>query len=206
MSYPWPGVREDIYIGGVTWVNNPETVDPRWLVAKSSERSRNATLHRDFLQPETGWPVVLKKLELTLGWPNMAPDDIRTVNGILSRDEILDVCTWVEISESFYFAAGAALAGTLKRRNALTAISPLQPAIVPARHAVTATRANGVALSVTLGTPDADGLTPWTAAGTSAGEYVTINYTPVYRMAPEDGQDSFPRGARQALTLVLVEV
>lgn len=205
MSYPWPGIREDIYIGGVTWVNNPDSVEPRWLLAKSSERARDASLHRDFLQPETGWPVVLAKLELTLGWPSMAPDDIRTVNGILSRDEVLDVCDWIEISESFYLAAGASLAGYLKRRNALTTIVTLPP-LAATRHAVTATRAGGAALTVTLGTPDATtGITPWTAAGTSAGEYVTINYTPVYRMAAEDGQPSFPRGARQGLTFVLVE-
>lgn len=84
----------------------------------------------------------------------MAPEDIRSVNELLSRDAIVDVCNWVEIAESFYLAAGASLAGTLLRRDALSVISPLPP-LAATRHAVAATRGDGSALTVTLGTPDA---------------------------------------------------
>lgn len=203
MTYPWPGIREDLYVEGVAFVRTPLDVTPRWMTARDSKRARSGKLYRDSLQPETGYPVTLAKLELTLSWGAMAPEDIRSVNGLLSRDAIVDVCNWVEIAESFYLAAGASLAGTLLRRNALAVISPLPP-LAATRHAVAATRGDGSALTVTLGTPDADGHTPWTATGTSVGEYVTIHYTPVYMMAAEDGQTTFPRG-QQGQTLVLVE-
>ncbi len=201
-----PGIRDYLYIGGVTWVRNPGDVSPRWLVAKASERARDATLYTDYLQPETGWPVVTAKLELSLSWDALCATDIRTVNGILSKDAALSVCPWVEIAESFWLASGEAFAGYLKRRNSLTTVSPL-PANAATNYAVSAIKSSdGSAVTVTLGTPDATtGITPWTASGTSAGEYVTIRYTPVYYMVAEDGQQSF-RQHQQGQTLVLVEV
>lgn len=203
MAYPWPGIREDLYVEGVAFVRTPLDVTPRWMTARDDKRSRLADLYRDSLQPDASWPVTLAKQELTLAWSSMVPEDIRAINGLLARDGIVSVCNWIEISEAFWFAAGSSLAGTLLRRNALTVISPLPP-LAATRHAVSATRGDGSALTVTLGTPDAYGRTSWTASGTSVGEYVTINYTPVYRMVAADGQITLPRG-QQGQTLVLVE-
>ncbi len=206
MSYPWPGIREDLYIGGVVWAKPPQEVVPTWLDAKESTRARTGKLYVDFLQPEAGWPVVTRKLSLTLSWPTMTPADIRAANGILARGtQALDVCTWVEISEAFWFAAGLSFAGSLKRRNALSVVSPLPP-LAATRHAVSAVRGDGSALSVTLGTADADGITPWTASGTSTGEYVTISYSPVYYMTPAEGQEAFPQAHEQSQTLRLEEL
>lgn len=206
MSAPWPGIRDYLYIGGVTFARGPESIEPRWFPAKSSVRARSGKLYQDYLQPESGLAVVTQKLELALSWAAMTSPDIRTVNGLLSRTAALDVCPWIEIAESFYFAAGASFAGTLARRNALTAVSPL-PALAATRYPVSAIRTStGAAITITLGTPDADGLTSWTASGASSGEYVTISYTPVYYMVADDGQQSFSLNAQQGQTLRLMEV
>lgn len=205
MPYPWPGIREELYCGGGTFARTPLIV-PTWYEAKESSTARDGSDFIDFLQPEIGWPVVTTKLSLALSWEAMVAEDIRMANGILARGtQAIDVCTWVEISEAFYFATGASFSGTLKRRNALTVVSPLPP-LAATRHAVAAIRGNGSALTVTLGTPDAKGRTPWTAAGTSTGEYVTIAYTPVYVMAVSDGQQAFPRAQVQTQTLNLREL
>lgn len=205
MPYPWPGIREDIYVGGGTFTRQPLPV-PNWLEAKESSRSRKGKYFADFLQPEDGWPVVTTKLRLDFSWASMVADDIRLVNGFLARGpNPIDVCTWVEISEAFYIDAGDSLGGFLKRRSALTVVSPLPP-LAATRHAVAATRGDGSALTVTLGTSDADGITPWSAAGTSVGEYVTIFYTPVYRMAIADGQQAFPNPHSQSQMLSFEEL
>lgn len=205
MPFPWPGIREELYLGGMTFARNPLVV-PTWFEAKESARSRDGSLYMDFLQPETGWPVTTNKLSLALSWGTMVADDIRAANGILARGpQAIDVCTWVEISEAFWIPASDAFAGYLKRRNALTVISPL-PSLAATRHAVSAVRGDGSSLAISLGTPAADGITPWSASGASVGEYVTISYTPVYRMAVADGQQAFPRAHEQSQTLTLEEM
>ena len=205
MPYPWPGIREEFYIGGGTFARTPLIV-PTWLEAQESSTARDGTDHTDFLQPEVGWPVITNKLTLVLSWGAMVAEDIRCANGILARGtQPVDVCTWVEISEAFHFLAGESFSGTLKRRSALTVVSPLPP-FASTQHAVAAIRGDGSALVVTLGTPDAKGRTPWTAAGTSTGEYVTIAYTPVYVMAPGDGQQAFPQAHVQSQTMNLREI
>lgn len=205
MPYPWPGIREDLYIGGATFARAPLVV-PTWLEAKESNRARNGALHVDYLQPETGWPVVTSKFSLSLSWSAMVADDIRLVNGLIARGpQPIDVCTWVENGEAFWFYAGDSFSGFLKRRNALTVVDPLPP-LAATRHAVVALRGDGSVLSVTLGTPDADGITPWSATGTSVGEYVTIHYAPVFRMAIADGQQAFPQPHSQSQVLSLEEM
>lgn len=205
MPYPWPGIREELYCGGGTFARTPVVV-PTWYEAKESSTGRDGSDYIDFLQPETGWPVVTTKLALVFSWSAMVAEDIRMANGILARGtQAIDVCTWLEISEAFYFAAGASFSGYLKRRNALTVVSPLPP-LASTRHAVAAVRGDGSALTVTLGAPSAKGITPWTAVGTSVGEYVTIAYTPVYRMAVGDGQQALPAAQVQAQTFNLREL
>ena len=126
MTDPLVGIAESLYVGGVTLASAPDGVTQAWLDAKESTRARSGRLYRDFLQPSTDRAVLTRVLRLTLSWGSMHPADIRTANGLIARatDEV-DVCDWVEISEAFWFASGASFAGTLKRRNALTVVSPL---------------------------------------------------------------------------------
>lgn len=203
---PRPGQRTKIYLGGAAVFYRQPRITPTWHEAREDSTARDGSDFIDFLQPEQGWPVVTTKLSLELAWGTMVGADIRTANGILARaTEAIDVCTWTEISEAFYFAVGESFSGYLKRRNCLTTITTLPP-LAATRYAVAAIRGDGSALTVTLGTPSAKGLTPWTAVGTSLGEYVTIAYTPVYRMACGNGQLSFPQAHVQTQAMSLREL
>lgn len=198
------GLTDAIYLEGLT-LATPPRVFPRVFRAESHMRSRLAKAYRDSLQPGPGYPVTLKKLSLTLTWNVPTPTDIAAVEDLISWGGPLDVCIWKAVVESFAIAVGSPLAGTLTRRNALTAVpSEVLPTNAATRFAVAASN-GGTPLTVTLGTPDADGLTPWTAVGTSTGARVAIAIVPVYRMILSEEQKEFAGINHEPLTVQLVE-
>jgi hypothetical protein len=202
---PRPGQRTALYIsGGFTFYRKPRIDAPDFQKAQSEERSRTGKLYRDSLQPKAGWPVVLTKLALPLSWTLMAGSDIRAANDIIAIEGPFDVCYWKEISESFYVAAGDPLEGFLQRRSVLDVVSPLPPNAATL-YPVTGRRGDGSAMTVTLGTPDADGVTPWSAPGTSTGEKVLVRYTPVFIMSVDEGQTTFPQPQAESQTLTFRE-
>lgn len=200
-----PGIREAIYLGGVDFDRGPASVVPEWLKAQTRDRARDGTLYVDSLQPEAGYPVLMSKLGLSLSWDSMCADDILRVNRMIAKGGPLDACYWKYHTEAFYVASGATLAGYLLRRNALTTVSPL-PTGAATNYPIVATRGSGAPFAVTLGTPTSAGVTPWTSAVTSAGETVTIDYVPVFRMYVAEGQESFAQPHRQGQTLRLEEM
>lgn len=200
-----PGIREAIYLGGVDFDRGPASVVPEWLKAQTRDRARDGTLYVDSLQPEAGYPVLMSKLGLSLSWDSMCADDILRVNRMIAKGGPFDVCYWKYHTEAFYVASGATLAGYLLRRDALTTISPL-PTGAATNYPIVATRGSGAPFAVTLGTPTAAGVTPWLSVVSSAGETVTIDYVPVFRMYVAEGQESFPQPHRQGQTLRLEEM
>lgn len=203
---PRPGQRTPIWIGGgFTFVRKPRIDAPRFLAAEETVRARNGKLYAYTLQPEAGWPTVLTKLTLPISWSLMKGADVQTANDIVAIRGPHDVCWWKEISEPFAFLAGESFGGYLTRRNALTVVTPL-PTNAATLYPVSARRGDGTALTVALGTPDADGVTPWTAAGTSTGETVVVRYTPVFRMRVAEGQPTFPQPQVEGNTLTFEEL
>ncbi len=201
-----PGIREAVYLDGAALVAGPSSVSPTWLKAQTRDRARDGSLYVDSLQPEAGYPVIMAKLELSLGWETLCAADIATLNEIIARGGPLDVCIWRPVTEAFYVASGSAFSGSLLRRNALTTITPL-PTGAAANYPVTAKDGNGAALTVVLGTPDVTtGVTPWTCATASTGETATISYAPVYRMYVAESQEAFSQPHRQGQTLRLEEM
>jgi len=199
-----PGISDAIYLGGVKLATPPGMVSPVMLRAQSAERARNAKLHIDYLQPEPGWPMILRKLTLSLSWEAPTPEDIEVINDLVSWGGPIDVCYWKPITESYWLAAGAPWAGYLTRRNALDVISPLPPNAAT-RFAIAGDH-GGTSLTVTLGTPDADGVTPWSAPGTSTGERAAVSYVPSFSMVVDESQEEFTEINAQPQTLRLVEV
>lgn len=203
---PRAGLRLGLYLGGLSFTRKPFVSNIQRNESEDSERSRDLTLYTDALQPEPGYPKLITKLSLTLAWgATMTGADIRKVNDMIAIRGPFDVCLWEEISEAFWIDAGEPFAGYLTRRNALTTISPL-PTGAATEFAVTAARGDGSALSVTLGTPDAQGVTPWTASGTSLGENVVVRYAPVYRMRVVTDQPTFSYPHLRSETLGLEEM
>lgn len=196
------GVNEAIYIQGLT-LATPPMITPRFFRAEDRKRARNGRLYRDMLQPDAGYPMLLKKLGLSLSWAVPNSLDIEAVNDLISWGGPVDVCYWKPLVESFYIASGASLAGYLTRRNALTTVSPL-PTDAATRFAVTAKK-SGSPLTVALGTPDAYGVTPWTAVGSSTGERVAIAYVPAFRMVVAEDQQEFTEVNVEPQTLQLEE-
>ena len=203
---PRPGLRTGLYLGGRTFTRKPSVQSLQRNESEDSERSRDLTLYTDALQPAPGYPKLITKLSLTLVWPTtMTGLDIRKANDMIAIRGPFDVCPWEEISEAFWIDAGEPFAGYLTRRNALTVISPL-PVGASAEFAVTAERGDGSALTVTLGTPDSYGVTPWSASGTSTGENVIVRYAPVYRMRVVTDQPTFSTPHLRSETLGLEEM
>lgn len=203
---PRPGQRNALYIsGGFTFYRKPRVGQPEFMRALESTRSRTGKRFTDSLQPAAGWPIVLTKLRLPLSWTLMAGSDIQAVNDIIAIREPFDVCYWKEISEAFYVAAGDPLSGYLTRRSALDVVFPLPPRAATL-YPVTGRRGDGSAVTVTLGAPDADGVTPWSAPGTSVGEYVIIRITPVFRMGVDADQTTFPQPQSESQDLTFVEL
>lgn len=201
-----PGIREKVYLGGIALVAGPADVTPTWLKAQTRDRARDGSLYVDSLQPAAGYPVIMAKLDLTLGWESLCAADIAALNALISYGGPIDVCFWRPITEAFYVAAGTLLSGSLLRRNALTTIAPL-PTGATTNYPVTPVRGSGASFSATLGTPDATtGVTPWTSAVTSSGETATITYAPVFRMYVAESQESFSQPHRQGQTLRLEEM
>jgi hypothetical protein len=200
-----PGIREAVYLGGAALVAGPSIVTPTWLKAQTRDRARDGSLYVDSLQPETGYPVIMAKLDLQLGWDTLCAADIATINGLISWGGPLDVCIWKYVTEAFYVAAGTAFGGSLLRRDALTTISPL-PAGAASNYPVTAKDGSGAALTIALGTPSSTGVTPWTCAAVSTGETATVMYVPVFRMYVAESQESFQQPHRQGQTLRLEEM
>mgnify|MGYP001769214396 CR=1 FL=1 len=177
-----PGIREALYLGGVTLTRGPSSVQPTWLKAQTRDRARDGSLYVDSLQPVAGYPVIMAKLDLSRAWDSLCTADITALNSLISYGGPIDVCFWRYVTEAFYVASGTALGGSLLRRNALTTVTPLPPGAA-ANYPVLPVRGSGASFTATLGTPDATtGVTPWTSAVTSAGETATITYAPVYRM------------------------
>lgn len=202
-----PGIVEAVYLNGVAFDRGPSAVTPTWLKAQSRERGRDASLHVDSLQAETGYPVITTKLDLSLAWDAMCADDILRVNRMIAKGGPFDICIWRYLTEAFYVASGSTLAGSIQRRNALTTVTPL-PTGAAANYPVVGTRGDGTtAFTPTLGTPHSTtGVTAWTNATVSTGETVTIDYVPVYYMYVAEGQESFSQPHRQGQTLRLEEV
>lgn len=200
-----PGVREKVYLGGIAITAGPSGVTPTWLKAQTRDRARDGSLYVDSLQAETGYPVIMSKLSLSLTWDSMCSADIARINSLISYGGPIDVCIWQMLTEAFYVTAGDLLAGSLLRRNALTVISPL-PTGATANYPVAPVRGSGATFTATLGSPSAAGVTPWTSAVTSAGETCTIRYAPVFRMYVAESQESFSEPHRQGQTLLLEEM
>ena len=197
-----PGIREKVYLGGVPLVAGPSVVSPAWLKAQTRDRARDGSLYVDSLQPEPGYPVIMAKLDLSLAWDTMCAADIAAINRIISYGGPIDVCLWQYVTEAFYVADGTAFGGYLLRRNALTTIVPL-PTGATSNYPLTALDGSGGALSITLGTPTAAGVTQWTCATVSTGETATIMYVPVFRMYVSESQEVFSQPHRQGQTLRL---
>ena len=200
-----PGIREKVYLGGLTLTAGPSSITPTWLKAQTRDRARDGSLYVDSLQPETGYPVIMAKLDLALAWDTLCAADIAQINGLISYGGPIDVCYWVPIVEAFYVPAGDLLAGSLLRRDGLTTIVPL-PAGAASNYPVTPLRGSGASFSLTLGTPASSGVTPWTTVVTSVGETVTVSYAPVYRMYVAESQEAFSQPHRQGQTLRLEEM
>lgn len=206
---PRAGLRLPLYLDRFAFARKPFVVSVQRNVAEDARRARDLTLYVDSLQPETGYPTTLNKLSLELAWRGtMTGADIRLVNDMIAIRGPFDVCLWEEVSEAFFLAAGVPLAGYLPRRNALTVVSPLPgpPGYAAAQFAVTGARGDGTAFTPTLGTPDADGVTPWTVTGTSVGETVVVRCAPVYRMRIISGQPAFESPHKRTQTLGLEEM
>ena len=206
---PRAGLRWPLYLDRFTFLQKPVVVSVQRNVAEDVRRARNLKLYVDSLQPDPGYPTTMSKLSLELAWRGtMRSADIRTVNDMIAIRGPFDVCLWEEITEAFSLAAGASLAGYLTRRNALTVVSPLPgaPGQVAAEFAVTGARGDGTAFTPILGTPDADGITPWTASGTSTGETVVVRYPACYRMRVVSGQPAFETPHKRTQTFGLEEM
>jgi hypothetical protein len=200
-----PGIVESVYLNGVAFDRGPSSVVPNWLTAQSRARGRDGALYIDSLQPEATYPVLTAKLDLSLSWDSMCADDILRVNRMIAQGGPFDICYWRYLTEAFAVAAGLTLAGTLARRNALTVVSPL-PTGAAANYPVIGTRGDGTtAFTPTLGAVS-NYRTPWTNAAVSAGETVTVDYVPVFRMYVVAGQESFTQPHRQGQTLRFEEM
>ena len=206
---PRAGLRTPLYLDRFAFLQKPQVVSVQRNVAEDVKRSRDLTMRVDSLQSEAGYPTTATKLSLEVAWSGvMRGADIRTVNDMIAIRGPFDVCLWEEIVEAFALLAGAPLAGTLSRRNALTVVSPLPgaPGKAAAEFAVTAARGDGTPFTPTLGTADAYGRVPWTAAGISAGETVVVRYAPVYRMRVITEQPAFENPHKRTQSLGLEEM
>lgn len=204
---PRPGQRTGLWIsGGFTFNRKPRINTPQYLPAEETTRARNGKLFWDSLQPEEGWPTPLTKLLLPLSWGLMTGADIRTANDIIAIRGPFDIVFWQEISEAFWIDSGESLAGYVTRRSALDVVpAPSLPVNAATLYGISGRRGDGTSMTVTLGTPDEDGITPWTAPGTSAGEKVVVRITPAFRARVVEGQAAFPQPFVQAQTLTFEE-
>lgn len=206
---PRAGLRTPLYLDRFSFLQKPQVVSVQRNIAEDVRRARNLKLYVDSLQPDPSFPTTMSKLSLELAWRGtMRSADIRTVNDMIAIRGPFDVCLWEEITEAFWLPAGAPLAGTLTRRNALTVVAPLPgaPGKVAAEFAVTGARGNGAAFTPVLGTPDPDGNTPWTATGTSTGEHCLVRYPALYRMRVISGQPAFENPHKRTQTFGLEEM
>lgn len=204
-----PGLREAFYLEGYKIDRKVVLYRPTFLPAEERDRTRSGRLWPDRAEPEDGWPYRLRILTLQIGWARLQGEDIDKLNEVISFGGPFDFCPWRNLTETFWIENGAALSGFLTRRHAPAQVpSGLLPVDAATRYPVVAKRGDGSVFAVTLGTPDADGVTPWAATtpGTGTGEKVSIRYTPLYSGWVAEDQQDFAEPHVESQTFTIEEM
>lgn len=198
-----PGLREQIYLGGVNLNKAPTAFGVTWEVAETRQRARDGTLtvHRAAPYPMCAERLTKAKVVLTF---EPTGDDIDALNDLIAWGGPTDLCLWRPVSESFGIAAGAIRTGLLQRRIAVDVLDeaflPVNAAALYESRAVS----SGVVISMNTSAPNADFRTLWGARDYAGAERIIIRYYPLLRVYVGEGQPSFTLH-RQGQTLSLEE-
>jgi hypothetical protein len=199
-----PGIQELVYLAGTTISRGPTSITERRDYAKTEQRLRDGTLASHYLYPDDADPDLLTKGAWTLTWQSLCAADIVALSRLAGRAGAFDFCPWTPWVEEWTFAASDSYAGTLRRRAALSYVSPL-PVNAATKYATAATL-NGTTEAITLGTV-ANYRTPWTATGTaSAADVISILYYPIFRVKLTNEEPSYAQPHIQGWTISLEEV
>lgn len=205
MSTTVPGIRERLYISGVTFQNGPSSIDISFEVAETRQRARSGKMFTHRAAPYAGCAERITKATITLGWGMMSGADIDASNEAIAFGGPLDICPWLRFPDSFWVLSGSPYSGVLQRRDALAVLSyPDLPINASTKYAHSGDIQGGGALSISLGSIDSEFRTPWTASGTSSGNRVFVHYVPVFRAHVSEGQPTFT-GHQQGQTLKFIE-
>lgn len=201
-----PGLIESVYLDGVNVARGPGQFSPVRQYARTDQRLRGGKLVTHKAKPSTSDPDLTWKWKFTLVWARLSDADDEAIAELVGEGAAFDFCPWQRVSESWTFAAGAAYAGTLLRRNAVAVISPSDlPQNAASRYGMSGTL-NGSAKTITLGSTT-EFRAAWTATGTaSAGDIVKVRYWPVYRVKTTDDEESFQLPHVKGWRLVLEEL
>lgn len=205
MTAPGPGLRERIYLGGYEFLKPPSTFGVLQPAAiERAQRVLDGSLVRRNLIPYTGAADRTLKYRFAIGWEDLAGADQAAVHDIIAASDILDFTPWIEIAERFWLATGAARAGVLARREALSecTVSPVETA-----DRATRLELDGVSAAITLGAIDAYYRTAWSSTGVagSPGEQATVYYSPLWRVMVTEQSLTYGSG-RTNVSLTLEEV
>ncbi len=204
-----PGLREEFYLHGYK-ISAPITrYGPTFLPAEERDRTRSGRLWPDRAEPEDGWPYRLRILTLQIGWQQLTGEDIDALNEVIALGGPFDFCPWKNLTEVWWIEDGTPLSGFIPRRHAPAWVpSEFLPDSAATLYPVVAKRGEGSTFAVTLGTPDADGVTPWVATtpGTGTGEFVKIRYTPLYSGWVAEDQQEFTGVHTESQTFTIEEM
>lgn len=197
-----PGLTGPIYLGGYVISRGLASIDLKYEDAWTRQRARDGSLLVDRASPYTGCADLLRKVNITLGWPSLTIGEVRAINRLIARGGPHDVVLWNEEVEAF---TGTGTSGTLARRVALSVLSgDYLPAGASTRYATTGTQEEDESsVAITLGSVDANYRTPWTGNGTTG--CVTVSYAAVYRCYFAEGQPTFALPHQQGQNLRLEE-
>lgn len=194
-----PGLREDIYLGGVNLSTAPDSVSIAFDVGETRQRAADGTLLAHAAKPFVGACMRPSKAKIALTFVSLTGADIDALNRVVARGGPFDFCAWTWHTESFPTAGG-----TLARRNAPDEVpSGYLPTDAATRYALVGTDDNGSASVVNLSAVDPHDRTPFSATGTAP---IDVRYVPLFSVRVGESQPVFSESSQQGATLELEEV
>lgn len=206
MALPIPGLRHKVYLAGHEFSHPPVSFGRlRPGVLESVRRLASGKAIRYVASPFAGVCDRPSRYAFSIGWDAFDEHDAAAFEAAIAAAGETDFCPWLSRAESFTFLAGESYGGSLQRRDALT-----QCPILPSSTVGLAPRLeiDGVTATLTLGSPDSEGRTPWSATGTvpAGGSTATIWYMPLYRVLLTESDEQPDTLQRIIASCALIEV
>jgi hypothetical protein len=201
-----PGLRQTIYLAGVSLMRSAETVQEIPQRAQTTERMADTftVIDRPYLFP--GAPDAVTKYTWQLSFPRVGETDYRAFARAEASPGFIDFCLWKPLSEIFS-GDGSTVTFQLLRRNALTqcAVLPVNAATI---YAVKTYIGGTVVANPTFGSPDSRGVTPITfgSAPAAGSSNIEVHYVPLYYTYIDSLSREFPVDHRETRKLTLIEI